>query len=296
MADPITIGAAVGWGVSAVGWLVSPIISRILNKGFAHLDFNTSEKLSILDIQVLQLQRVMEVVDESTYRVRLEPLLNKLKSALYEAEDILDRVEYQSLKRQIQDAKSDSSKMDLLRKNLRSAMPSSPLKDEESGLSKFQLEKSLKKIESAISDACKVLEQMNLPSVINENGRRAVATISRGAVTTAGPPLRVIGRDQERDKITALLHEKEHHCEANTISGTCYSVIGIHGIAGSGKSTLAQCVYDYEKKYKQDKWKAISILSCGFMFLRNLIWIPFSGTCLRGLQGKNAQNSIVVMP
>lgn len=106
MPDPFTVSAVVGWGVSAVGWLASPIISRVLNKGFTHLDYNAAEKLKILDIQVLHLQRVMEVLDESTYRVRLEPLLNKLRSALYEAEDILDDVEYQRLKKQIQDSES----------------------------------------------------------------------------------------------------------------------------------------------------------------------------------------------
>uniref|UniRef100_A0ACD6AF20 Uncharacterized protein n=1 Tax=Avena sativa TaxID=4498 RepID=A0ACD6AF20_AVESA len=252
MADPITISAAVGWGMSAVGWLASPIIPRLLNKGFALLNLNAPEKLKILDTQVLQLQRVMEVVDETTYRVRLEPLIDKIKSALYEAEDILDRVEYQCLKEQIQHAKSDSTKMDLLRKNLWSAMPSFPLKDEESGMSKSQLEKSLKKIESAISDGCKVLEQLNLPGVSNDNRRRAVATSSRGEGITAGP-VRVIGRDQDRDKIIALLYEKEDQCQTNNVSGTGYSVIGIHGIAGSGKSTLARCIYDHEKKYKKDK-------------------------------------------
>jgi hypothetical protein len=60
----------------------------------------------------------------------LEPLLEKLKSAFYEAEDILDRVEYQRLKKQIRDARSSGSKLDLLKRNLRSAMPSDPLKDE----------------------------------------------------------------------------------------------------------------------------------------------------------------------
>ncbi|XP_048547120.1 putative disease resistance protein RGA3 [Triticum urartu] len=129
MADPISISAAVGWGVTAVGWLASPIIPRLLNKGFTVLDFNATEKLKIVDMQVLQLQRVMEVVDESTYRARLEPLLDKLRSALYEAEDILDDVEYQRLKKQAQDAKSSGSKMDSLKKTLRSAMPRSLLKD-----------------------------------------------------------------------------------------------------------------------------------------------------------------------
>ncbi|VAI93158.1 unnamed protein product [Triticum turgidum subsp. durum] len=292
MADPVTIGAAVGWGLSIVGWLASPIISRILNKGFALLDFDAAEKLKTLDVQVLQLQRLMEVVDESN-RVRLEPLLDKLKSAFYEAEDILDAVEYQHLKKKIQDGKSqDSSEKNVLPATPRSLLgarpinplskktrggwrglkgiltckgispsqfPSIPFKlhhslnDKESGVPKVDLKKSLEKIESAINDACQVLAQLNLPGVSNDSGRRAVATNSRCAVTTAGPPPRVIGRDQDRDKIIAMLHEKEDHCQANIVSGTCYYVIGIHGMAGSGKSTLAQCVYDHEKKQKQEK-------------------------------------------
>ncbi|KAK1613001.1 hypothetical protein QYE76_036674 [Lolium multiflorum] len=146
----------------------------------------------------------------------------------------------------IQDAKSSGSKMDLLTKNLRSAMSSSPLIDEESGMSKSQLRESLNKIESAVSDACKVLEQLNLPGASNDKGRRAVSTRSCSAGITVSP-LRVIGRDPDRDKIIAMLHENEHQCQVNTVSGTCYSVIGIHGIAGSGKSTLARCVYDHEK-------------------------------------------------
>ena len=119
---------------TAVGWLASPIIPRLLNKAFTVLDFNATEKLKIIDMQVLQLQRVMEVVDESTYKFRLEPLLDKLKSALYEAEDILDSVEYEHLKKQIQDAKSHGStppcKRAWLKTNiLPCAMPSYPFKD-----------------------------------------------------------------------------------------------------------------------------------------------------------------------
>ncbi|VAI93169.1 unnamed protein product [Triticum turgidum subsp. durum] len=253
MADPVSISAAVGWGVTAVGWLASPIIPRLLNKAFTVLDFNATEKLKIIDMQVLQLQRVMEVVDESTYRARLEPLLDKLRSALYEAEDILDDVEYQRLKKQTRDAKSSGSKIDSLKKTLWSAMPRSLLKDKESGMSKVELKKSLEKIESAINDACEVLKQLNLPGGRDDDGRRAVATNSRRAVTTAAPPIGVIGRDKDRDKIIAMLHEKEDLCQANTASDTCYSVIGIHGMAGAGKSTLAQCVYDHEKKCKQEK-------------------------------------------
>uniref|UniRef100_A0A453T630 Rx N-terminal domain-containing protein n=1 Tax=Aegilops tauschii subsp. strangulata TaxID=200361 RepID=A0A453T630_AEGTS len=220
MADPITLSAAVGWGVTTVGWLASPIIPRLLNKAFTLLEFDAAEKLKILDIQVLQLQRVMDVVDESTYKAHLEPLLDKLKSALYEAEDILDDVEYQRLDKQIQDSKSAGSmpprKRDWLMKNLRSALPRSLLKDEVTGMSKVELKKSLEKIESAINDACDILKQLNLPGVSDDNGRPAVATNALSAGTSSA--VRVIGRDKDRHKIIAMLHEKEDHCQANTVS------------------------------------------------------------------------------
>ncbi|VAI93093.1 unnamed protein product [Triticum turgidum subsp. durum] len=140
--------------------------------------------------------------------------------------------------------------MDLLKKNVRSAMPSSPLKDKVTGMSKVELKKSLEKIESAINDACEILKQLNLPCVSNDKGRPAVPTNARSAGIS--PPVRVIGRDKDLHKIIAMLHEKEDQCQADTVSDTCYSVIGIHGIAGSGKSTLARCVYDQEKKQKQE--------------------------------------------
>jgi hypothetical protein len=76
---------------------------------------------------------------------------------------------------------------------------------------------------------------------------------SCSAVTTADPPLKVIGRDEERDKIIAMLHEKECDGQQNSNSDRCYSVIGIHGIAGSGKSTLAQYMCAHEKKDKEEE-------------------------------------------
>uniref|UniRef100_A0A8R7RA27 NB-ARC domain-containing protein n=1 Tax=Triticum urartu TaxID=4572 RepID=A0A8R7RA27_TRIUA len=117
-------------------------------------------------------------------------------------------------------------------------------------MSKVELKKSLEKIESAVNDACEILKQLNLPAVSNDNGRPAVATNSRSAGIS--PAVRVIGRDEDHQKIIAMVHEKEDQYQANTVSGTCYSVIGIHGIAGSGKSTLARCVYDHEKRQKKE--------------------------------------------
>nr|BBF89722.1 retrotransposon protein-like [Oryza sativa f. spontanea] len=99
-----TISAAVGWGITAAGWVISPIISKLLSKDVFYLDFDTSDKLKQLEIKVVQLELMLglEAAQIYPHRNRLEPLLMNLQSAFYEAEDILDDVEYHRLERQIQ--------------------------------------------------------------------------------------------------------------------------------------------------------------------------------------------------
>lgn len=111
MADPVTI-AAVGWGIAAVGWLVSPIITRLLNKAFSYLGVDGAKKLKELETKVLQLELLMEAVEESPRRNQLERLFQDLRSAFYEAEDILDDVEYCSLERQALSLSRPGDKLD----------------------------------------------------------------------------------------------------------------------------------------------------------------------------------------
>uniref|UniRef100_A0A453LAH0 Uncharacterized protein n=4 Tax=Aegilops tauschii subsp. strangulata TaxID=200361 RepID=A0A453LAH0_AEGTS len=255
MADPVSAAVAVGWAMKAAGWVASPIISELYKKASSVLNLDASGKLKELDPKILLLQRVMEVVEESPYRPRLEQLFDDLKSAFYEAEDILDDVEYYRLKKKIQDDNLKSEvaaprrNKDRVKKLLMSAMKKfNPLKDQDRGMSKNELKQSLEKIEKVINDACGFFEQMNLPNRSNTNLRDSVTANSRGAVTTAKPPSVVIGRDKDCDDIVAMLHGKEKYAQPDTNSSQCYSIIGIHGISGSGKSTLAQLVCAREEK------------------------------------------------
>ncbi|XP_047055467.1 putative disease resistance RPP13-like protein 1 [Lolium rigidum] len=251
MADPLTAVVAIGWGMKAAGWVASPIISDLFKKASSYLGFDASKKLSELEPKILLLERVMGAVEVSPYRPRLEGLYSKLKSAFYEAEEILDDVEYYRLEKKIPDDKLKSEVAGPSRrlKQIWSAtVKSSPLKHQESGMSKVKLKKKLDRIEEVINDACKVLKRMNLPSISGANQSHVVAANSRGGGTTSRPLSTIIGRDEDCDKIVALLHEKEEHGQPDTNSAPCYTVVGIHGIGGSGKSTLAQLVCAHEKK------------------------------------------------
>ncbi|XP_047055007.1 putative disease resistance RPP13-like protein 1 [Lolium rigidum] len=250
MAEAVTAAVAIGWGMKAAGWVASPIISDLFKKASSYLSFDASEKLSELEPKILLLEQVMGAVEGSPCRPRLEGLYNKLKSAFYEAEEILDDVEYYRLEKKIQDDKLKSEVAGPSRrlKQILSAMTkSSPLKHQESGMSKVKLKKKLDTIEKIINDACKVLELMNLPSLSGANQSHGVAAKSRGGVTTSRPLSKIIGRDEDCDRIVAMLHEKEEHGQPESNSAPCYTVVGIHGVGGSGKSTLAQLVCAREK-------------------------------------------------
>uniref|UniRef100_A0ACD5ZE07 Uncharacterized protein n=1 Tax=Avena sativa TaxID=4498 RepID=A0ACD5ZE07_AVESA len=251
MAEAVTAAVAIGWGMKAAGWVASPIISDLFKKASSYLGLDASEKLSELEPKILLLERVMGAVEESPYRPRLEGLYSKLKSAFYEAEEILDDVEYYRLEKKIQDDRLKSEVAGpsrRLKQIWSSVAKSSPLKHQESGMSIAKLKKKLDRIEKVIKDACKVLELMNLPSISVANQSHVVAANSRGNITTSRPLSTVIGRDEDCDKIVAMLHEKEEDNQPDTNSAPCYSIVGIHGIGGSGKSTLAQLVCAREKK------------------------------------------------
>nr|AEV59557.1 RGA1 [Triticum aestivum] len=239
--DPITI-AAVGWSVAMVGWVASATISKLLAKGFDYLEYDTAKKLAQLEPKILVLERVMEVVETSPYRPRLEQLFKRLKYAFYEAEEILDAVEYHCLEKQIKTGKLQPGGGSSLPKKDR-------LKKKESRMSNKKLVKSLKKIENIINEAHQILEKLNLSSISDGNIRHTMVV---NPTTTAVSPQKVFGRDNDRDKIIAMLHEKEGGLDPSTSKGLCFSVIGIHGVSGSGKSTLAQFVYAHEKNDKQD--------------------------------------------
>ncbi|XP_047054968.1 uncharacterized protein LOC124661151 [Lolium rigidum] len=130
MAEALTAAVAIGWGMKAAGWVASPIISDLFKKASSYLGFDASEKLTELEPKILLLERVMGAVEGSPCRPRLEGLYNKLKSAFYEAEEILDDVEYYRLEKKIHDdtLKSEVAGPSRHLKHIWSAVKSSPLK------------------------------------------------------------------------------------------------------------------------------------------------------------------------
>jgi len=113
MANPWGI-QAVGSSIVIMGWLLSPILSFLVNKFFANLSFDTSRKLRKLEIDTIpSLKETLTKVEEQrmvgavkgkgseSNLVTLKKIENDLKSVLYEAEDILDLVDYHRIEKKI---------------------------------------------------------------------------------------------------------------------------------------------------------------------------------------------------
>ncbi|KAF8702054.1 hypothetical protein HU200_033399 [Digitaria exilis] len=105
--------AGLGWGVAVIGWLLPPTVSLLLNRFFPRPAYDdTSRKLRDLEIYTIpKLKLTLREVEEQRMLraakdkgsesdlMTLGQLTKDLKSALYEAEDILDLVDYHRVER-----------------------------------------------------------------------------------------------------------------------------------------------------------------------------------------------------
>ncbi|XP_039823557.1 putative disease resistance protein RGA3 isoform X3 [Panicum virgatum] len=113
MANPWGI-EAVGSSIVIMGWLLSPVLSFLVNKFFANLSLDTSRKLRKLEIDTIpSLKETVRKVEEQRMLgevkgkgsesdlAMLRKIENDLKSILHEAEDILDLVDYHRIEKKI---------------------------------------------------------------------------------------------------------------------------------------------------------------------------------------------------
>lgn len=100
--DPAVSITGIGWGISDgqyAGWLVSPMISELLDKCFSYIGFPSPDKVEEIQRKILQVKLMLEATTEDCpQRARLEQWMKELKTAFHEAEDILDAIDYDRLK------------------------------------------------------------------------------------------------------------------------------------------------------------------------------------------------------
>ncbi|CAM0948335.1 unnamed protein product [Alopecurus aequalis] len=242
---------AIAWGISVAGWIMSPIISKLVDKAVSYLKNDKQKTLSNLLKNVLpQLVLTLEAVEAMGERGIFEKTAKGLKSAFYDMEDILDELGYIRHQQQIDaQTKSDKKKKEKNNVNTQVGPSNQDISIEAMALTgalNSRLKDNMHKIEILLEEAQSIIP---LAELVEKSKSRK--TIGKNVIAkdnnSSAPKVKVTGRDEDRDWIAEKLRGTKDGVEPSSSDSKCFSIIGIYGISGSGKTTLAQHVCKYEE-------------------------------------------------
>ncbi|XP_078158150.1 putative disease resistance protein RGA3 [Carex rostrata] len=205
--------------------LLSPLIPVVLRKEADSVFQRISEMLGINDQRerlhnmLLEIQAVLPDAEEkANSNAAVKSWLEKLETAAYVADDLLDEFCYKELHQ------------DAVRRGHKVGNVSAFFSLENTALIRYNMSGKLKKVLGRLDD---LVDQMGRFGFIH--GQR-VHVVNRIRTDSLVVESKVVGRDDDKEKVVQLLLEG---CESNDLI-----VVPIVGMGGLGKTAFAQLVYN----------------------------------------------------
>ncbi|XP_073013730.1 putative disease resistance protein RGA3 [Typha latifolia] len=217
--------------LAGLGWVLSPVLNKLVNKGLSYFGTNSEDKLKDLEAIILpQIELVLEGAENSQRKDKFVMWLQQLKEVIYEAEDVLDIVEYERIRTRVME-------------NQRNENEVSGGNEMSIGLiEKEKLKSTLVKLEDVATKA-----KSNMRELLDVQIPKDKNLISMVPLNT------VVGRETDRRNIIDKL-SKPVSLRGGCTALTSLPVVAIFGRAGIGKTTLAQYVCEHEDVKRHFSW------------------------------------------
>ncbi|XP_042462483.1 disease resistance protein RGA2-like [Zingiber officinale] len=247
-----TTGVAMMVGDWFAGYTINKLANFVASHVSDHWDVLTDVEEKLKEIQD-RLPRIQAVIHEAEGRPIRDPALvnwlRQIKEAAYEADDLLDEIEYRQLEDQVQD------------KGKVSALAASALRFVKN---LFVSDDELKRLKNLLGDVDKIYSEIDRKNVeLKEDNAKHTASIRETSSFTQEV---VFGRDKERERILEMLLSSGNDANflnkgAGSSSHASLGVLPIVGIGGVGKTTLAQIIYNDPRvadHFELRKWVYVS--------------------------------------
>ncbi|CAL9765224.1 unnamed protein product [Musa acuminata subsp. burmannicoides] len=218
------------------GWFAQSFIQTLLDKASNCAIQQLARRRGLHDdLRRLRtsLLRIHAILDKAETRwnhknTSLVELVRQLKDAAYDAEDLLEELEYQAAKQKVEHRGDQIS--DLFSFSLSTASEWLGADGDDAGTRLREIQGKLCNIAADMMDIMQLLAP-------DDGGRQFDWKVVRRETSSFLTENVVFGRDQEREKVVELLLDSGS-------GNSSFSVLPLVGIGGVGKTTLAQLVYN----------------------------------------------------